>query len=192
MKKYKVIMIIEASIIIILAIILSTLYFNKNSLCSKTNNSIYDTFTEREIEQMRYSKLACFSLTTDFNASNYTNVQIGDEFTIQYKLTNMTEQELEVNIMAGHDSSEQVASLASYANINPVATGDIHTYVFKPYETIILTSHIKVDSDDIIQDGAYILCSSVLLEMLNNKLTYSDNCYFSISMEDMYLFTLQK
>ena len=65
MKKHKVIMIIEASIIIILAIILSTLYFNKNFLYSKTNNSIYDTFTEREIEQMRYSKLAWFSLTTD-------------------------------------------------------------------------------------------------------------------------------
>lgn len=99
MKKYKVIIIIEASIIILLAIILSTLYFNNNSIYNKINNSIYDAFTETEIEQMKYSKLAWFSLTTDFDASNYTNVQIGDEFTIQYKLTNMTEQELEVSIM---------------------------------------------------------------------------------------------
>ncbi|MBE6844351.1 MAG: hypothetical protein E7508_01370 [Ruminococcus sp.] len=189
MKKYKVIIIIEASIIILLAIILSTLYFNKNSIYNKTNNSIYDAFTETEIEQMKYSKLAWFSLTTDFDASNYTNVQIGDEFTIQYKLTNMTEQELAVNIMSGHDSYEQVAELASYSNVNPVATGDIYTYVFQPYETIILTSHIKVDSNDIIQDGAYILCSSVLIEVLNDKhLGYSDSCYFSISMEDMYLY----
>lgn len=190
MKKHKVIIIIEGCIIAVLAVMMIMLYNNSRSYPnSKSENNIYDGFTQSELEKMAYSKLAWFSLTTDFDPSQYSNVSAGDEFTVKYKLTNMTDKELEVNIMAGQDSYEQVASLVNLNSINPVATGDIHNYTFKPYETIVLTSNIKVKPDDLIQDGVYIMKSSVLVEVMNGD--YSDlveNCYFSLSMQDMYLY----
>lgn len=190
MKKHKVIIIIEGCIIAVLAVMMIILYNNtRSNPNSKPENNIYDSFTQTELEKMAYSKLAWFSLTTDFDPSQYSNVSAGDEFTVKYKLTNMTDKELEVNIMAGQDSYEQVASLVNSNNTNPVATGDIHNYTFKPYETIVLTSNIKVKPDDLIQDGVYIMKSSVLVEVMNGD--YSDlveNCYFSLSMQDMYLY----
>lgn len=190
MKKHKVIIIVQVCIIAVLAVMMIMLYNNSRSYPdSKSENNIYDGFTQSELEKMAYSKLAWFSLTTDFDPSQYSNVNAGDEFTVKYKLTNMTDKELEVNIMAGQDSYEQVASLVNINNINPVATGDIHNYTFKPYETIVLTSNIKVKPDDLIQDGVYIMKSSVLVEVMNGD--HSDlveNCYFSLSMQDMYLY----
>lgn len=190
MKIHKTIIMIEGCIIAVLAVMLIILFNNTRSdPNSKPENNIYDGFTQSELEKMAYSKLAWFSLTTDFDPSQYSNVSAGDEFTVKYKLTNMTDKELEVNIMAGQDSYEQVASLVNINDANPVATGDIHNYTFKPYETVVLTSNIKVKPDDLVQDGVYILKSSVLVEVMNENFSeLVENCYFSISMQDMYLY----
>lgn len=191
MKKHRITIIIEGCIIAVLAVMLIMLYNNTRSYPnSKSENNIYDGFTQIELEKMAYSKLAWFSLTTDFDPSQYSNVSAGDEFTVKYKLTNMTDKELEVNIMAGQDSYEQVARLVNINDANPVATGDIHNYTFKPYETIVLTSNIKVEPDDLIQDGTYIMKSSVLVEVINgDQPDLVENSYFDISMKDMYLYS---
>lgn len=190
MKKHRIAIIIEGIIIVVLAVMLIILFNSTRSdPNSKPENNIYDGFTQTELEQMAYSKLAWFSLTTDFDPSQYSNVSAGDEFTVKYKLTNMTDKELEVNIMAGQDSYEQVASLVNINDANPVATGDIHNYTFKPYETIVLTSYIKVKPDDLIQEGTYIMKSSVLVEVMNgDQSDLVENSYFDISMRDMYLY----
>lgn len=189
--------------------ILFTIFFTKCNF--KPNNidkifshseeeqkNLYEKFSSLEIEQMKYSKFAFFSLTTEFDPSKYKEVKIGDEFTIKYKLTNMTSKTIQVNIMGGQDSYEQIADLASTDNINPVATGDIKEYVFKPYESIILSSHIKVGTNNILYDNKYKICASVMIEILDdsvcnvynydNSIAYMNPSYFEIKMDDMYLY----
>lgn len=201
MKKYKIAVLIESCLILILAAALAVIFFSKEKSEihiepeeETVETSIYDSFTAREIEQMRYSKLAWFSLTTDFDPSQQPKTAIGDELVIPYKLTNMTDRELTVNIMAGQDSYEQVASLVSKVTDHPVATGDIHEYTFKPHETLVLNSRLKVSSEALVEGGSYILCSSVMVEVLNEELYQNqeikelNSSYFGISMDKMYLY----
>lgn len=202
MKKYKIAVLIESCLILILAAALAVTFFSKEKseihiepeeeTAETVETSIYDSFTAREIEQMRYSKLAWFSLTTDFDPSQQPKTAIGDELVIPYKLTNMTDRELTVNIMAGQDSYEQVASLVSKVTDHPVATGDIHEYTFKPHETLVLNSRLKVSSEALVEGGSYILCSSVMVEVLNEEMNQEikelNSSYFGISMDKMYLY----
>lgn len=188
-KKIKLTAVIEAVIIIILAAFLISSYINAKEPVPDdvSEENIYSSFTKNEIENMRFSKLAWFSLTTDFDPSQQPKITVGDELTIPYKLTNMTDRELTVNIMAGQDSYEQVASFVSKVIDHPVATGDIHEYTFQPHETLILNASVKVDPNSLVQGGAYILCSSVLVEVTDENIEELNNCYFSISMDKMYL-----
>lgn len=205
MKKYKIAVLIESCLILILAAVLAVTFFSKEKseihiepeeetaeTVETVEASIYDSFTAREIEQMRYSKLAWFSLTTDFDPSQQPKTAIGDELVIPYKLTNMTDRELTVNIMAGQDSYEQVASLVSKVTDHPVATGDIHEYTFKPHETLVLNSRLKVSSEALVEGGSYILCSFVMVEVLNEEMNQEikelNSNYFGISMDKMYLY----
>ncbi|MGN1136304.1 MAG: hypothetical protein ACI4SF_08810 [Oscillospiraceae bacterium] len=206
MKKCKLIVIFETSmmfLLIIFAIFFTKYNLNANNTDKKSpyseeeQKNLYKSFSALEIEQMSYSKFAFFSLTTDFAPSEFKKVKIGDNFTINYKLTNMTNKTIPVNIMGGQDSYEQIADLARTDNINPVATGDIKEYVFQPYETIILSSNIKVNTNSILYDNKYKICASVMVELLDDSvcniynyddnITYFNPSYYEIKMDDMYI-----
>ncbi len=191
-QKYKIAAAIEA--VVILLLIIALIFMNlgrKNSAADEQNKqtekNIYSSFTANEIEQMRFSKLAWFSLTTDFDPSQQPKLSVGDEITIPYKLTNMTDRELTVNIMGDFDSYEHIARLAEIENVNPAATGDIHEYTFQPHETIVLNSPVKVSSDSLVEYGDYTLLASVLVEVTDADIEIPGSCYFSISLDDMYL-----
>ncbi len=196
MKKYKIIIIIETCVIFLM--LLSVLIGNNTDNSSLYSEEHYKSFSALEVEQMSYSKFALFSLTTDFDPSNFQKVKVGDNFTINYKLTNMTNKTIAVNIMSGQNYYEQIADLARTNNVNPVATGDIKEYVFQPYETIILSSDITVGSDSILYDNKYKICASVMIELLdnsicdiydyNNDISYFNSSYYEIKMEEMYIY----
>lgn len=207
MKKYKIIVIFETCIIFLMLILFALIFINYNLRANNTDKfpiydeeehkNLYKNFSALEIERMSYSKFAFFSLTTDFDPSKIEKVKIGDDFTINYKLTNMTNKTFQVNIMAGQDSYEQIADLARTDSINPVATGDMKEYVFQPYETIVLSSNIKVTDDSILYDNKYKICASVLIEFLDgsiynmynydDSITYFNPSYCEIKMDDMYI-----
>lgn len=149
----------------------------------ETSNDIYDKFTPLEIEQMEYSQKAIFSLTTDYDSSRQLPVSVGDKFSVQIKLTNMTDKTLKVTMLPPPE-----IVMTTEENVNPVATGNEQSYTFKPYETLIYNQQITVTEDLTVFEDGYHFGISTVISVLEPKELQADDMicpFYDISISNL-------
>ena len=143
------------------------------SSAEETSYDIYDKFTPLEIEQMEYSQKAIFSLTTDYDSSRQSPVAVGDNLTVQIKLTNMTDKTIKVTMLPPPE-----IIMISENTVNPVATGKEESYTFKPYETVFYNQQIAVTEDlTVFEDGYHFGISTVINVCEPKELQADDMIY---------------
>ncbi len=149
--------------------------------------SFYDRFSSAENENMRYSKLALFSLTCDYDTKEIKFYNAGDEIKVVYKLTNMTDMELhtELQVLGGKSLADMAYIVPSDAEpINPIATGYAEEKTFEPYETYSIPVTLTVPGGS----GSYYICAGIGIQFLDEdvyKLMQIN--YGGISLDKMYI-----
>lgn len=149
----------------------------------KTSFDIYDKFTTLEIEQMEYSQKAIFSLTTDYDCTHQSPVFVGDNFSVQIKLTNMTDKTIKVTMLPPPE-----IVMTTEENVNPVATGNEESHTFNPYETLIYNQQITVTEDlTAFEDGYHFGISTVINVLEPKELQADDMIYpfYDISISNL-------
>lgn len=149
--------------------------------------SFYDRFSSAENENMRYSKLALFSLTCDYDTKEIRFYNAGDEIKVVYKLTNMTDMELhtELQVLGGKSLSDIAYIVPSDAGtINPIATGYAEEKTFEPYETYSIPVTLTVPEDS----GSYYICAGIGIQFLDEEVyKLMQINYGGISLDKMYI-----
>ncbi len=149
--------------------------------------SFYDRFSSVENENMRFSKLALFSLTCDYDTKEIKFYNEGDRIELVYKLTNMTDMELhtELQVLGGKSLADIAYIVPADAEpINPVATGYGEEKTFQPYETYSIPVTLTVPEGG---DGYYI-CAGIGIQFLDEDIyKLMQINYDGISLDKMYI-----
>lgn len=145
----------------------------------------YDSFSAAELENMRYSKLAVFSLTCDYDTREIKFYSSGDEIKITYKLTNMTGLTLDTELaVLGGERLEDMAYIYSGEKTNPVATGYSEEKTFQPYETYEIPVTLTVPEGG----GNCYIGTGIGIQVFNPEVYERMQInYCGISLEDMYV-----
>ncbi len=147
---------------------------------------IYDRFSAAEVENMRYSKLALFSLTCDYDTKELKFRKAGEEIEVVYKLTNMTDITLhtELQVLSG-ESLEDMAYILpdDMPQINPVATGYVEEKIFEPYETVSIPVTLTVPEDC---GGCYIYAGIGMQLFDEEVIERMQMNYCGITLDKMY------
>lgn len=148
---------------------------------------LYDRFSKAEVENMRFSKLALFSLTCDHDTKELKFHKAGDEIKVVYKLTNMTDMTLHTELQVlGGESLEDMAYILpdDMPPINPIATGYGEEKTFEPYETVSIPVTLTVPEDC---GGCYI-CAGIGMQLFDEEVFERMQMnYCGISLDKMYV-----
>lgn len=164
---------------------------DKESADAKTADSsaleFYDRFSQAEVENMTISKLGLFSLTCDYDTREIRFYTSGEELSVVYKLTNMTDMTIntELQIMGGN-CAEDIACLYVSEKNSPAAAGWCEEKIFQPYDTYEIPVKLTVPQEA-AGKGCY-LSSCIDVKVLDPEIYERMQInYCRLPLNDMYV-----